>query len=297
VRVAVDLGGTKLLTVVEGEGPGGPFRARTKVPTLAAEGREAVLARIDEQVAACLHQAGAGAGALESLGICVPGAVEPDTGVVSECSNLPGWDRVPLGTRLSDRWGVPVTVTNDAKAACWAEYSSGAGVGTRHMAFVTLSTGIGAGFVFDGRLYQGARGIAGELGETRDDTGQTSERGASGSALWARFGIRAEDLRALYDAGDPRAREGYDHLVTRLGRLLANVATLLDPERIVVGGGLSQLGPWFLDALGAVVAREAYARARETPLVRAHWSDEAGARGLLALLPPSLGGGPRAPSA
>lgn len=293
MRVAVDLGGTKILAVAEGpQGPGGDFRARHKVATGAEEGRQAILERLIQTVEQTLAMAGGRASDLEAVGVCVPGAVIPATGEVRDCSNLPGWNRVPLGSLLEARWGVPVTVTNDARAACWAEFSSGAGMGTQNMAFVTLSTGIGGGFVFGGKLYHGSRGVAGELGETKDETGATHEKSASGSALLSRYGIKAEHLRARCDAGEATALEAFDLLVTRVGRLLANLATLIDPDLIVVGGGLSQLGPWFLDPLAQTVRSEAYSLASQTPLVAARWSDDAGVRGLLDLLHPSPQGIP-----
>jgi glucokinase len=290
MRLAIDLGGTTVRAAVEGdEGPAGPFRSRVKRPSDGERGREAIYDALIRAAEDAVDVAGLSWKDITGVGVCVPGVVEPDTGVVLDCSNLPGWDSLPLGQRLRDRWGVGIDVVNDANAACWAEYATGAGQGTRHMAFVTLSTGVGAGFVIDGKLYQGARGVAGEVGETRDDTGETVERRASGSGLTRNFGIKPEELRALWDSGDADALRAFDDLVTHAGRLLANLATLLDPERIVVGGGLSQLGPWLLERLTAWVEAEAYSLAKKTPLVLARWADDAGLRGLLALGPDSQG--------
>lgn len=283
VRLAVDLGGSKILAVAEGgEGPGGPFLASLKIPTEAGTGAEALFDRVCQAIDAVLADAGAG---LASVGICVPGIVDPATGTVMDCSNLPGWERFPLAQRLTQRYRVPIAVENDARAACWAEASTGAGRGKKNLAFVTLSTGIGAGFVFDGRLYRGARGVAGELGEMRDETGDPVERRGGGLGLSRLFGFPAEELRSRFDKGDPRAAEAYHHLVAITGRLLANLATLIDPEVVVVGGGLSRLGPWYLDALQDWVRDEAYSLAKGVPLVPAHWSGEAGVRGMLALSP------------
>jgi glucokinase len=284
MRLAIDLGGTKVLAAVEGaEGPASPFRSRVKRSSNGEGGREAIFDALTAAAETAVTEAGVTRKDISGVGVCVPGVVEPDTGVVLDCSNLPGWDSMPLGSRLRERWGVPIDVVNDANAACWAEYTTGAGTGCRHMAFVTLSTGVGAGFVIDGKLYQGARGVAGEVGETKDESGETIERRASGSGLTRNFGIRPEDLRALWEQGDVNARRAFDDLVRHAGRLLANLATLLDPERIVVGGGLSQLGPWFLDHLSQQVAATAYSLAKETPLVLARWADDAGLRGLLAM--------------
>ena len=286
-RVAVDLGGTKILAVVEGPGgPAGPFLSRTKKATNAVQGREAVLTTLRGAIDEALDTAAVGSG-VAALGVCVPGIVHPVTGVVSDCSNLPGWGEFALGPWLSDHFGVAVTVVNDARAATWAEFQTGAGSGVNNLAFLTLSTGIGGGFVFDGRLYQGTRGVAGEWGEMRDDQGLTVERSAAGSAVERLFGIRAEDLRTLHNQGDPRAQEAFQHLVTRCGRLMANVATLVDPDIIVIGGGLSQLGPWLLDALQVQIRAQAYSLSREVKLVPARWGDEAGVRGVLGLLPAS----------
>jgi glucokinase len=284
VRLAIDLGGTKVLAAVEGaDGPGGPLRSRVKRPSEGERGREAIYEALIQAAEDAVATAGTPWSAITGVGVCVPGVVEPETGVVLDCSNLPGWDSMPLAQRLTDRWSVPVEVVNDANAACWAEYTTGAGQGCRHMAFVTLSTGVGAGFVIDGKLYQGARGVAGEVGETRDESGETVERRASGSGVTRNFGVRPEELHALWDLGDANARQAFDDLVAHAGRLLANLATLLDPERIVVGGGLSALGPWLLDRLSHEVASSAYSLAKRTPLVAARWSEDAGLRGLLAL--------------
>jgi len=284
-RVAVDLGGTKILAVVEGpEGPSGPFLAQHKRSTDAHRGAQAVLETIALTIDDAVAEAGLGVGDLQSLGICVPGIVHPTTGVVTDCSNLPGWNEVPLAQWFRDRYGTDALVINDARAATWAEFRTGAGKGSTHMAFVTLSTGVGAGFVIDGKLYQGARGVAGEWGEARDDQGETFERGAAGSVVSRKFGFPAEELRQRYDAGEPRAVEAFDHLVSRAGRLVGNMATIIDPDLIVVGGGLSQLGPWFLGALQERVRAEAYSLARQVPLVPAHWAGEAGVRGVLEAL-------------
>jgi len=284
VRLAIDLGGTKVLAAVGGtDGPAGDFRSRVKRSSGGEHGREAIFDALIQAAEAAVAEAGVSWSRISGVGVCVPGVVEPETGVVLDCSNLPGWNSMPLGRRLRERWGVPIDVVNDANAACWAEYAAGAGQGCRHMAFVTLSTGVGAGFVIDGKLYEGARGVAGEVGETRGEDGETVERRASGSGLLRQYGIRAEELRALWNQGDGNARRAFDDLVEHAGRLLANLATLLDPERIVVGGGLSQLGPWFLDRLSAKVVESAYSLAKRTPLVPARWADDAGLRGLLAL--------------
>jgi len=283
-RIAVDVGGTKILAVREGtEGPSGPFAASHRVATEAQRGGESIFETLCSAVEAVLPREGWGT-VPSALAVCVPGIVDPATGTVMDCSNLPGWNRFDLARRLRGRFGVPVVVENDARAACWAEATTGAGSGVANLVFVTLSTGIGAGFVIDGRLYCGTRGVAGELGETKDDAGSPIEWRGAGPALERLFGVPAETLRRRFDEGDPQALLAFEHLVTVCGRLLANVGTLIDPELIVIGGGLAQLGPWLLDALQERVRTEAYSLARSVRLVPARWSTEAGVRGLLSLL-------------
>lgn len=278
-RVAVDLGGTKILAAAGTAGAVGPLQT-VQVPTVVGEGREALFDTLCAAIDQVLTSGGFRAA---SLGVCVPGIVDPDTGTVMDCSNLPGWEHFPLGERLARHYGVEVRVENDARAACWAEATTGAGAGKKNVVFVTLSTGIGAGMVIDGRLYRGTRGVAGELGEMRDEGGDPVERRGGGRGFAQRFGFPTEELKARFDAGEPLALEAYQHLVSITGRLLANVATLLDPDLIVVGGGLSRLGPWYLDALQDRIRQEAYSLARQVPLVPARWGGEAGVRGMLAL--------------
>ena len=207
---------------------------------------------------------------VEAVGLGVAGLAHR-SGVVRYSPNLPELVEYPLGTELSDRLGVPVAVMNDATAGAWAEAKLGAGRGADDFTFVALGTGIGTGFVVDGRLIQGANGFAGESGHMVVDahgpahiTGQRGpwEYFASGSAL-GRLGREAADA-GTFDAGielaggtaqitgfhvadalaggDETARRIFDEFCREVARGCANLVVIFDPQRIVIGGGLTGIG-------------------------------------------------------
>lgn len=282
--LGVDLGGTKIFAGISSSPLSRePLAAQVKVATEGRTDRERILSNLFGAIDTVLNQAGLEAGALSGMGVCVPGVVVASEGRVVDCTNLAGWKDVALKSILEQRYGVPVSVENDARAACWAEASTGAGAGVATQAFVTVSTGIGAAFVLDGKLYRGVHAVAGELGETRLPGGETAETSAAGPAVERLFGIRTEELRGRWEAGDPAARKAFDHLVGNLGLLLANLTTLLDPGLIVVGGGVANLGRFLLDPLEEEVRRQAYSLSRQVRLVQAYWMGEAGVRGMMAL--------------
>lgn len=280
--LGVDLGGTKIFAALATSSPG-PFLAATKIPTEGKSSRDQILANLFRAIDGVMDQAGVKARDLGGLGVCVPGIVQSQTGMVVDCTNLAGWQAVPLGALLEERYGVPVAVDNDARAACWAEATTGAGAGVPTQAFVTVSTGIGGALVLDGRLYRGVHAVAGELGETRWPGAGTAEEQASGTALERLFGIKAEDLESRWRRSDPVAVEAFDHLVKSLGLILGNLCSVIDPGLIVVGGGVANLGRFLLDPLEREVRRQAYSLSKGVSVVQSRWMGEAGVRGMVAL--------------
>jgi glucokinase len=282
--LGVDLGGTKIFAGLAASATSTqPLLAQVKVATEGRTDRDRILANLFGAIDGVLAQAGRSVRGIGGLGVCVPGVVVAAEGRVVNCTNLAGWNDVPLKAILEERYGVPVSVDNDARAACWAEATTGAGAGVATQAFVTVSTGIGAAFVLDGRLYRGVNAVAGEVGETRWPTGETVETTAAGPALDRLFGVKAEDLKARYEAGDPAARRAFSHLVNHLGLVLANLTSVIDPGLIVVGGGVANLGRFLLDPLEEEVRRQAYSLSSRVTLVQARWMGEAGVRGMMAL--------------
>jgi glucokinase len=258
--LGIDLGGTKVAYAVAG--PDGRPRLERRRPTEPSGDPAADVARMAGDLRALLAEAGLRPEDLGAVGISVPGPFDPDSGTVLRPPNLDGWDEVPLRDWLEKALGVPVHLDNDANAAALAEWRFGAGQGTRHLVYLTMSTGVGAGLILDGRVHRGVRGGAGELGHVQldwnGDPCSCGLRGCAeaylgGAALQRRWrAITPETSRMVALAGGRErvtpehwlaaAREGdafaleeverYDHY---LARLLGLTVFAFAPEMIVLG--------------------------------------------------------------
>jgi glucokinase len=202
---------------------------------------------------------------ITAVGMGVPGFADITRGYVHELSNVPGWNRVHVSRILTAGTGIPSFVENDANAMCYAEFLHGAGKGSVNMIAVTLGTGVGGGLVFNKELYRGSAYGAGEIGQMSIDyRGAMGEHGNIG-ALEKYVGNRevAALARELYDKarcrvadedckpralsaaarrGDPVALEVWDQFTTQLAAGLCNCVWLLNPDRIVIGGGIARAG-------------------------------------------------------
>lgn len=268
--LGIDVGGTKILTAVIGAG--GKIRSSDYSITPAGEGPEAVVKSILKSAGRALEQAGITAAGLYAAGVGAPGLSNPETGMLFTSPNLPGWHNVPLREILEKALGRKVFLINDANAAAVGELYYGAGRGVRNFIYITVSTGIGGGIIIDGRIYTGATGTAGELGHmTIDVEGPACHCGnrgcwetlASGTALAreARNSIKsgaatsilryaggelakvnAEAVDRAAQAGDKLAAGLIARTAYYLGVGLANLINIFNPEVIVIGGGLSDIG-------------------------------------------------------
>jgi len=287
--LGIDLGGTKILTAVTD--PQGAMLSRDHSLTPAGKGHEAVIQSIVESAHRALEEANTDISALATVGIGAPGLVNPETGVLLTSPHLPGWRNIPLRSIVEERLGKKTFLINDANAAALGELHFGAARGARNFIYITLSTGIGGGIVIDGRIYCGAIGAAGEVGHmTIDNKGpmcRCGNRGcwetlASGIALAreARHRIVEGARTAIleYAEGDVEkvtaevihsaARQG-DHLANELiaqtgyyvGVGLANLINIFNPELIVIGGGLSNIGDILLKPAFKVAEERAYKEA------------------------------------
>jgi glucokinase len=305
-----DIGGTKVLAAVvaaDGTLAGRPVG----LPTQAHRGPDAVTERIVQALRRAVRDAGRSAGEVAGIGIACAGLVELGKGVVVSSPNLPGWDRVPLREHIESALGVKTFLDNDANAAALGEHRFGAGRGYSHLMFITVSTGIGAGLVLGGQLYTGAWGTAGEVGhmtvEAEGPPCVCGQRGclealASGTAM-AREAIRrlkagepsrlrelsrgrpervtAELIGQAAKDADGLAREVVQRAGTYLGIGLANVVNLLNPEVIVVGGGVSRMGEMLLGPARAAMKERAYALAvHDVRVVEAAQGEMAGVMGM-----------------
>jgi glucokinase len=278
-----------------------------------AELVESMLVRLEARVATARGGVGAARRAV-AAGVGMPGLVD-DAGSVRFSPNLPASAGLALGPRLEAALGLPVVVENDATCAAMGELAHGALRGVRHGLVLTLGTGIGGGIVVDGRPYRGAHGFAGEVGHMVVDPGGPPctcgrrgclERYASGSglgrlareaALGGRLGtvvelaggdpeaVRAEHVTRAAAEGDPGALEVLGELARWLALGIANLVAVLDPEVVVLGGGLAQAGERLLAPTRAQLAAmlEGAASRPPVPLVLAALEERAGAVGAAVL--------------
>jgi len=264
--LGTDVGGTKVSVCLGERLPDGSTNivARSRFPTAAFPGPAATLAEIARRARELTAEAGVAATQIMRLGISCAGPLDSSRGLVLSPPNMPGWDAVPVCEILQRELGAPARLENDANAAALAEWQFGAGRGTRHMVFLTCSTGMGGGLILDGRLYRGRRDLAGEVGHLRltesgpklYDKAGSFEAWSSGAGLALQTGRSVEDLAQAARAGDPVAWEAIRHAGEMLGRGIAILCDVLNPELVVCGTLAVHLGDLYLEPARRVVAAE-----------------------------------------
>jgi glucokinase len=309
--IGIDVGGTKVAAgLVDARGE---IHARSRTPMVAndaARGLAAVRSAIAE-----LQRCAGTFDAPQAIGICAPGPLNPISGMIINPPNLPGWHNFPLGDELRRIYpGAVVRIDNDANAAALAEAKWGAGRGYRNVFYATIGTGIGTGIVFDGKIYHGRTGSAAEGGHIGVDPNgplcACGKRGcievlASGPAIARRARQKLQDnpksillesaggnLQAVtsemvakaYAAGDAVAKAVLAETLDLLAYWLGNIVDLLEPDVIVIGGGVSTMLAPFLEEI-----RERWRGATlhpyplQIPVVLAHYKEDAGIAGAAAL--------------
>lgn len=263
MRVGLDVGGTKTDAVAVS--PAGEIVGRVRLAT--GWGPDAVVATLLRAVAALGRDAGIAPGEIASIGVGIPGQVEPGSTLVMHAVNL-GVDELDLGVALEPKLGVPVRVENDVKAAALGADALRPGDGhgrARSMAFLNVGTGIAAGIVTGGELWRGARGTAGEVGHISIDPNgplcRCGQRGcieafAGGAAIAQRWGrpgaLPVRDVFDAADAGDPTAHALRAGLARGIAAGVRVLVLTADVDAVVLGGGLTALG----DRLASDVRRE-----------------------------------------
>jgi glucokinase len=302
--LGLDIGGTKLAAgVVDATGR---TRSFAVVPSLPEEGARHTVDRLFALGDRALALSEAGPADIAAVGIGCGGPLDPDRGVVLAPLHLPGWRDVPLTDWAGQHYGRPAVLDNDGTAGAAGEHRFGAGTGTGFMVYLTLSTGVGGGVVTDGRLYRGATGNGGELGHiTVDRAGRPckgcgrvgcleayvsgtsiAERareallGGAPSTLRTVGGFTAADVQAAALAGDPVAGDVWDETTAALGCGLTSIVNLLEPEVVVIGGGVSRAGEQLLAPARDQVRREAMSATR---VVAARLGDRVGVVGAAAI--------------
>ena len=314
LRLGVDLGGTNARAAVVDPASGAVVVADKRAHL--DRSPIAVARSVAESVRAVAAQAGLDLGALGGLGVGVAGQVEGHSGVVINAPNL-GWRDAPFGDLLAQDLKVKVDVVNDLAAAAWGERAFGAAKGADDAVLVFVGSGVGCALILGGRLHRGALGVAGEIGHIKVAPRGTVPRqcgcgewgcleayvsgmnlasrlrdevadGRAGGVLAAAGGdasrVSAAAVEVAYQAGDAYARELWAEVGELLGTAMANVVTLLNPSRLVLGGGML-LGCPNLEriVLAHVGDRTLRVARRSLTVVRAGLGDDAGVVGAALL--------------
>lgn len=310
LSLGIDLGGTKILaSVVDAKG-----RVLSCHRSLTPVGQEAVLQAITHSVKRALEEADISYSGLTAVGIGAAGLSNPQTGVVYTSPNLPGWQDVPLRDIIAAEVGQPTYLINDADAAALGELYYGAGRGVSNLIYITLGTGIGGGIIISGQVYSGSGGTAGEVGHmVIDDNGPPCSCGnrgcwetlASGKALVAEAKrliekqetdtaileyaggimeeLKAEHIHQAALAGDELANRLIDRNAYYLGVGLASLINIFNPQVIIIGGGLANMGDMLLLPAYEEAGRRAFRQPYQaTRFARPQLGDNSGVIGAAA---------------
>ena len=311
--IGVDLGGTNIVSVIVNHQ--GKIVNRLKVPTLAERGKETTIKRIMETIHENIVQSTIAPGDIIGIGIGAPGPLDVKRGIINFAPNLPGWRDVPLRKILEDEFNMKVVLENDANSAAWGERCFGAGQGVNNLVCFTLGTGIGGGIIINGKIYHGNNYGAAELGHmTVNKDGPRCNCGnygcleaySSATGIKNRIknrikeGIKSEflnfkedklfeslRLKSIFEAarkGDRLTSDIVEEAISYLGIAIANIANILNPEMVVLVGGITNEGNKLLIPLRKEVKKRAfYSNYKSLKIVIGKLAGNAGVLGAAAL--------------
>jgi glucokinase len=311
MRIGVDIGGTKVAAgLVDATGA---ITNKVRVPMISSGTSAAGFGAVVDAIEAVFAAAPEARAAVTGIGLCAPGPLDPKRGVVINPPNVPCWRGFPLAAEVERVFGVPARLDNDANAAGLAEVLWGSGQGNASVFYATLGTGVGAGIIFERKIYHGRTGSAAEGGHvTIDYRGPRCGCGkfgciealASGPAI-ARLAqtrlargkasrivelagtldnVRTEHVGQAFREGDRVAREVLDEIALLLTVWLGTIVDLLEPDCIVVGGGVAEMmAPYFEQISCTLPKWSINQRAAEIPIVMARYGADAGIAGAASL--------------
>ncbi|HUQ80231.1 MAG TPA: ROK family protein [Gemmatimonadaceae bacterium] len=257
--LGIDLGGTSVkLGICDARGA---VRARASIPTEVERGSDDAIARITHAAWELIDSVGP----IAACGVGVPGEIDVGRRLLVRANHFPDWSRVALAERVGDILGVPSALENDANCAAWGELCVGAGAGATSLACFTLGTGVGGGLVIGGELWTGTSGAAASFGHIAIDPNgplcRCGQRGcveqyASGTSISNRYGRgSAKDAFDAAARGDADAIAAIDWACDGLAAGVANVVHIVQPDVVVLAGGVAAAGDALLDRVRAGVAR------------------------------------------
>ena len=303
----VDIGGTTVkmgLFKTTGE-----LLDKWEIPTRKDNGGEQILPDVAAAIDAKLQEKGIDKDTVQGVGVGVPGPVTPE-GVVRKCVNL-GWDVFNVEEKLSSLCNLPVKAGNDANVAALGEMWQGAGKGAKNVVLVTLGTGVGGGVIVDGKIVAGSTGAGGEIGHIPVNDEETDVCGcgkkgcleqyasATGVVTMTKRKLAASDMAStlrdiaevtakdVFDAakaGDALALEVIEDFGKILGRTLAMIACVSNPEVIVIGGGVSKAGEMITDVVSKYFVPYTFHACRETQFKIAQLGNDAGIYGCVQMV-------------
>ena len=303
----VDLGGTTVkLAYFDQEGA---MLSKWEIPTNISDNGSHILPDIAAAIRSYIEENNIAFDSLIGVGIGVPGPVTPD-GIVNKCINL-GWGVFNIEKTLSDLTGLPVKAGNDATVATLGECWKGGGAGCKNMVMATLGTGVGGGIVVDGRVIHGSTGAGGEIGHMVLNRNETESCGcgkrgcveqycsATGivriakqflaaredaSSLRSVENLTCKDIFDASAAGDALAAEILEQVYTYMGEFLANICNVVNPECVVLGGGVSKAGAPLLEGVQRYFGKYVFHAAANVRFALATLGNDAGAYGAFQLV-------------
>lgn len=283
-RIGIDVGGTNIKIALVGKN--GDIIYSNSIPTRSEMGYEYTVNNMKQAVATLMEETKSTKSDIEGIGFGFPGQVDYKTGVVKNLPNIPGWVNVPIAEIMEKEFGITVRIDNDVRCAALGELNYGAGKGCENLICITVGTGIGSGIILNGKLVRGANNSAGEIGHIKlfangnklcgcGDYG-CLEAYVSGPAIvemandYLRGGkstkyremANGEEITPFIVAqaaaqGDKVAQRIYATMGEYLGMGLASVVNLLNPERIIIGGGVAGCGDLLMKPLKETLMKRA----------------------------------------
>lgn len=311
--IGLDIGGTKISCVIGTRG--GQILNRATIPTEVERGPGPAIKKAIEKIHEILKSSGAELNEVEGMGIGAPGPLDPNSGTIFATPNMPAWNGVCLKEIFGKEFEVPIAVDNDANAAALGEKVFGAGKEVNGLFYFTVSTGIGGGLIIDGKIYHGASFDAAEVGHMtilpdgpKCGCGKQGclEALASGTAIARRAKEKVKDnpgslilklvggdlnlinasvVREAAAKGDILAKEIWEEAGRYLGIGVANVLNLINPQMVIIGGGVAKAGELLFRPMRESAAREAFGRTFEScKIVPSELGDMVGDLGAISLV-------------
>ncbi len=311
-RIGVDIGGTNIkIALVDFEGK---IIYSNTTPTRAEMGFEAGVANIKQAIKDLMQETNESAKTIEAIGFGLPGQIDYKAGMVKNLPNIPGWINIPLGKLIEDEFQIPTKLDNDVRCAALGELNFGAGKGCENLICITIGTGIGSGIVLNGKLVRGASNAAGEIGHIK----MTLEKGplcgcgdhgcfeayASGPSIvtmakeFISGGKSAKYKEMATDGiitpyivaqaalqGDAVSLQIFKQIGEIIGVGLSSVINLLNPEKIIIGGGVADAGEILLEPIRKTIEDRAMPIQKEAvKVVPAQLANAAGVIGASLLI-------------